>query len=42
MNRLVAKRAARIRYAESFEVCEYGRNPSAEELRCLFPVPAGD
>jgi LmbE family N-acetylglucosaminyl deacetylase len=25
------------RYAEAFEVCEYGRQPSAEELRTLFP-----
>lgn len=37
-----AKRAARIHYAESFELCEYGRQPSAEELRSLFPVPPGD
>lgn len=26
-----------IRYAEAFEVCEYGRQPSAEELQSLFP-----
>ncbi len=26
-----------VRYAEAFEVCEYGRRPSAEELRRLFP-----
>lgn len=26
-----------IRYAEAFEVCEYGRRPSEEELRKLFP-----
>lgn len=25
------------RYAEAFEVCEYGRQPSAEELKSLFP-----
>jgi len=35
-----ARRAARVRYAEAFEVCEYGRQPSPEELRSLFPVPA--
>lgn len=27
----------RIRYAEAFEICEYGRRPSAEKLRTLFP-----
>jgi LmbE family N-acetylglucosaminyl deacetylase len=26
-----------VRYAEAFEVCEYGRQPTAEELRRLFP-----
>lgn len=26
-----------VRYAEAFEVCEYGRQPTAEELRELFP-----
>ncbi len=29
-----------VRYAEAFEVCEYGRRPSAEELSQLFP-PVG-
>jgi len=27
----------KIRFAEAFEVCEYGRKPSAEEVRRLFP-----
>lgn len=27
-----------VQYAEAFEVCEYGRRPSPEELRKLFPV----
>jgi hypothetical protein len=27
-----------VKYAEAFEVCEYGRRPSLEELRKLFPV----
>jgi LmbE family N-acetylglucosaminyl deacetylase len=25
------------KYAETFEICEYGRKPSAEEIRKLFP-----
>ena len=29
--------AERIRYAEAFEICEYGRRPSKEEIRELFP-----
>ena len=28
---------ATIEYAEAFEICEYGRRPSAEEIRKLFP-----
>jgi LmbE family N-acetylglucosaminyl deacetylase len=31
------QRAAAVRYAEAFEVCEYGRQPSREEIRQLFP-----
>jgi LmbE family N-acetylglucosaminyl deacetylase len=30
-------RADRIRYAEAFEICEYGRRPTQEEIRKLFP-----
>lgn len=26
-----------VRYAEAFEICEYGRQPSPEEVRRLFP-----
>jgi len=26
-----------VRYAETFEICEYGRRPSPEEIRRLFP-----
>lgn len=29
--------AAKVEYAEAFELCEYGRQPSKEELRQLFP-----
>jgi len=32
------KKAAKVEYAEAFEVCEYGRQPSAEELDKLFPL----
>ncbi|MBK9168273.1 MAG: PIG-L family deacetylase [Bryobacterales bacterium] len=32
-----AERARTIRHAESFELCEYGRRPGAEELSSLFP-----
>lgn len=31
------KAAARVKYAELFEVCEYGRQPSEEDIRQLFP-----
>jgi LmbE family N-acetylglucosaminyl deacetylase len=31
------ERAGSIRFAEAFELCEYGRRPSAEELKKLFP-----
>jgi len=27
----------RVKYAEAFEICEYGRQPSPEELRRIFP-----
>jgi LmbE family N-acetylglucosaminyl deacetylase len=29
--------AKRIAYAEAFEICEYGRQPTREELKALFP-----
>lgn len=31
------KTAAKIRYAEFFEICEYGRQPSTKEIMRLFP-----
>jgi LmbE family N-acetylglucosaminyl deacetylase len=31
------KRAAGVKYAEAFEVCEYGRQPTPAELKKLFP-----
>jgi LmbE family N-acetylglucosaminyl deacetylase len=31
----------KVKYAEAFEICEYGRRPSTEEIRRLFPfLPA--
>jgi LmbE family N-acetylglucosaminyl deacetylase len=36
---LGAARAGAVKAAEAFEVCEYGRRPSPEELRKLFPLP---
>lgn len=26
-----------VKYAEAFEICEYGRQPNKEDLRKLFP-----
>lgn len=31
------ERAAKVEFAEAFEVCEYGRQPSPADLRRLFP-----
>lgn len=31
-------KASTIKYAEAFEICEYGRRPSDEEVRKLFPI----
>ena len=31
------ERGNKIRYAQAFEICEYGRRPSAEELKQMFP-----
>ena len=32
-------RAARVKYAEAFEICEYGRQVDANEIRELFCLP---
>lgn len=32
-----AERAAKIRHAEAFDICEYGRQPDKAELKRLFP-----
>jgi hypothetical protein len=31
-----AEKGSKVRYAEAFEVCEYGRRPSEGELKKLF------
>ncbi len=31
------KRGKQVKYAEAFEICEYGRQPSTEEIKKLFP-----
>ena len=31
------QKGPKVRYAEAFELCEYGRRPSAAELKNLFP-----
>lgn len=32
------QKASQFRYAESFEIAEYGRRPSEEEIRMIFPM----
>jgi len=32
-----AERGEKVKYAEAFEICEYGRQPSSDEIRKLFP-----
>lgn len=32
------ERAARVEVTESFEICEYGKQPTDEEIRNLFPM----
>jgi len=31
------ERAEKVKFAEAFEICEYGRKPDKEELKQLFP-----
>jgi hypothetical protein len=30
-------RGRKVRYAQAFEVCEYGRRPTQQELKQMFP-----
>jgi hypothetical protein len=32
------ERAAKVKHAEAFELCEYGSQPNDQELRRLFPM----
>jgi hypothetical protein len=31
-------KAAQVKYAEAFEICEYGTQPNDEEIKRLFPM----
>ena len=35
-----AEQSKKVKYAEAFEICEYGRQPTETEIRSLFPLPA--
>lgn len=37
-----ATEAAAVKYAEAFEICEYGRQPNEAEIRRLFPFFPGN
>jgi len=37
LRRWYGEKADAVKHAEAFELCEYGRRPSEEELRSLFP-----
>jgi hypothetical protein len=41
-NRLIEiygnEKGSKIKYAEAFEICQYGRQPSMDELKQMFPV----
>ena len=28
----------RIKYAQAFEICEYGRQPSKDDMKQMFPL----
>jgi LmbE family N-acetylglucosaminyl deacetylase len=33
-----SEKAMKVKYAEAFEICEYGKQPNAEDLRKIFPI----
>jgi LmbE family N-acetylglucosaminyl deacetylase len=32
------EKGRKVKFAEAFELCEYGRRPTAEEMKTLFPI----
>jgi len=36
-----AEAAGKVRFAEAFEICEYGRRPTPDEILKLFPFLPG-
>ena len=38
LNKWYGEKASTVKHAEGFEICEYGRQPSDEELKKLFPM----
>jgi hypothetical protein len=34
------EKANMVKHAEAFEICEYGMQPSTEDLKRLFPIIA--
>jgi hypothetical protein len=32
-----AEKGDKVKFAEAFEICEYGRQPNEDEIRQLFP-----
>jgi LmbE family N-acetylglucosaminyl deacetylase len=35
-----AERAGKVKYAEAFEICEYGKQPGTDDIRKIFPMLA--
>ena len=38
LKRWYGDKAASVKYAEGFEICEYGKQPSDDEIKQLFPM----
>lgn len=38
LNKWYGNKAANIKHAEAFEICEYGKQPTDEEIKKLFPM----
>jgi len=37
IDELGPERGKEVRFAEAFEICEYGRKPDKQEMKQLFP-----